>query len=42
MIKKFNIALAIAFAVLIAVKAIKSVLPERGGNAAVAAKVETA
>ena len=38
MIKKFNIALAIAFAVLIAFKAVKSIMPERGGNAAVAAK----
>ena len=38
MIKKLNIALAIAFAVLIAVKAIKSVLPERGRKAAVQAE----
>ena len=42
MIKKFNIALAIAFAVLIAFKAVKALMPERGGSAAVAAKAAAA
>ena len=42
MIKKFNVALAVAFAVLILFKVVKTLMPERGGNAAVAAKVETA
>lgn len=34
MIKKINVALAIAFAVLIAVKVVKSLMPERGASAA--------
>ena len=38
MIKKFNIALAIAFAVLIACKAAKSLMPEHGKAATTVAR----
>lgn len=40
MIKKINIALAVAFAVLLALKGVKSLMPERGKAAASAAKTE--